>query len=345
VRRSDGITGLVLFALVTLGAPAAPTQDATYHVVGRIPLVGEGGWDYLTVDTAGRRLYVSRSTHVAVIDLDRDSVVGDIPNTLGVHGIALARDLGRGFTSNGRDSTVTVFDLQTLATLSTIAVTGRNPDAIAYDPASGRVFTFNGGSDNATAIDARSGVVVGTIALGGKPEFAVLDGAGRIYVNIEDKSEIVVFDTRTLTVQARWPLAPCEEPSGLAMDRRHHRLFAVCSNRLMAVLDPDRGRVLTTLPIGGGVDGAAFDPASGLAFGSNGEGTLTVVHEESPDSFRVVANVVTQRGARTVALDERTHRIYTVAAEYGPAPAPTPERPRPRPSIIPGSVVVLVLER
>ena len=327
MKRSTRIGGLVLLTLAALAAPAAQGQDAAYHVVGRIPLSGEGGWDYLIVDTAAHRLYVSRSTHVAVIDLDRDSVVGDIPNTLGVHGIAFVRELGRGFTSNGRDSTVTIFDLRRLAPLSQIKVTGRNPDAITYDPVSKRVFTFNGGSANATALDARTGAVVGTIDLGGKPEFAVSDARGRMYVNIEDKSEVVAFDPRSLTVVQRWSLAPCEEPTGLAIDRRSRRLFSVCSNALMAVLDADRGRVVTTLPIGSGVDGAAFDPATGLAFSSNGEGTLTVVHEESADSFRVVGTVATQRGGRTVALDERTHRIYTVAADYGPAPEPTPGEP------------------
>ena len=345
MSRSYRISGFVLGALVALAAAPAPSQNATYRVVGRIPLAGEGGWDYLGVDPAARRLYVSRGTHVAVIDVVRDAVVGDIPNTAGVHGIAVVAALGRGFTSNGRDSTVTIFDLKTLATLSTVVVTGRNPDAIAYDPVSQLVFTFNGGSANATAIDPRSGAVVGTIELGGKPEFAVPDGRGRMYVNIEDKSEVVAFDARTLQVLARWPLAPCEEPSGLAIDRQHRRLFSVCSNRLMAVLDADQGRVVATLPIGGGVDGAAFDSTTQLAFSSNGEGTLTVVHEESPAAFRVVETDSTQRGARTIALDPTTHRLYLTAAQFGPPPAATPERPRPRPPVIPGSVVVLVLER
>jgi DNA-binding beta-propeller fold protein YncE len=321
------------------------TPQAPYHVVARIPLPGEGGWDYLSVDTAAHRLYVSRSTHVAVIDLDKDSVVGDIPNTNGVHGIAFVRDLNRGFTSNGRDTTVTLFDLKTLATTSVVKVTGRNPDAIIYDPGSRRVFTFNGGGANATAIDPQSGKVVGSLDLGGKPEAAVTDGRGHIYVNIEDKSEIVAFDPKTLAVQGRWSLAPCEEPSGLAIDRKTRRLFSVCSNALMAVVNPDRGKVLMTLPIGNGTDGAAFDASSGFAVSSNGEGTMTIVHEESPDSFKVVATVPTQRGGRTIALDERTHRLYTVAAQFGEPPAPTPDRPRPRPPIIPGSVVVVVLDR
>ncbi|MFN2571831.1 MAG: YncE family protein [Gemmatimonadales bacterium] len=338
-----------LFALALLVQTQQPAQPAQtrnfYHVVGRIPLAGEGGWDYLAVDSAAHRLYVSRGTHVAVIDLDRDSVIGDIPNTNGVHGIAFVRELNRGFTSNGRDTTVTIFDLKTLVAISVVKVTGRNPDAIIYDPVSRRVFTFNGGGANATAIDPQSGTIVGTLDLGGKPENAVPDGRGMMYVNIEDKSEIVAFDPRTLTVRARWPLAPCEEPSGLAMDRRTRRLFAVCGNGLMAVVDPDKGRVVTTLPIGAGTDGAAFDPAPAFAVSSNGEGTMTVVHEESPDSFRVVATVPTQRGGRTIALDERTHRLYTIAAQYGPPPAPTADRPNPRPPVVPGSVVVLILER
>jgi DNA-binding beta-propeller fold protein YncE len=330
--------------MIGLLALALLVQTQTsYHLEGRIPLAGEGGWDYLSVDTAAHRLYVSRGTHVAVIDLDRDSVIGDIPNTNGVHGIAFVHELNRGYTSNGRDTTVTVFDLKTLATLSAVKVTGANPDAITYDPVSRRVFTFNGRGSNATAIDPKSGKVVGTLDLGGKPENAVSDGRGHMYVNIEDKSEIVAFDPKKLKVQGRWSLAPCEEPSGLAMDRRTRRLFAVCSNALMAVVDPDHGRVIATLPIGNGTDGAAFDPARGLAVSANGEGTMTLVHEESPDSFRVVATVETQRGGRTIALDERTHRLYTVAAQYGEAPAPTPDRPRPRPPIIPGSVVVVIV--
>jgi DNA-binding beta-propeller fold protein YncE len=299
----------------------------------------------VTVDTVAHRLYVTRGTHVAVIDLDRDTVIGDIPNTNGVHGVALVRELNRGFTSNGRDTTVTIFDLTTLAPLSVVKVTGRNPDAITYDAFSHRVFTFNGGGSNATAIDPQSGTVIGTLDLGGKPEYAVSDGRGRMYVNIEDKNELVAFDPNALTVLGRWSLAPCAEPSGLAIDRRMRRLFSVCSNGLMAVVDPDRGRVLTTVPIGNGTDGAAFDPAGGFAISSNGEGTMTVVHEDAPDSFRVVATVPTQRGGRTIALDERTHRLYTVAAQYGEASPPTPERPRPRPPIVPGSVVVVVLDR
>jgi outer membrane protein assembly factor BamB len=280
-----------------------------------------------------------------VLDTDRDTVVGDIPDTPGVHGVALVPELGRGFTSNGRDSSVTIFDLKTLESRGRVKVTGGNPDAILYEPASRRVFTFNGRGANATALDPSTGAVLGTVELGGKPEYARADGTDRVFVNIEDKSEIVAFDARTLAVQARWPLAPCEEPTGLAIDRANQRLFVGCSNKLMAIVDAKSGRVVTTLPIGAGVDGTAFDPQTQLALSSNGEGTLTVVREESPDRFKVIGTVPTERGARTMALDERTHKVYTVTARFGPTPAPTSDNPRPRPPAIPGTFTILVLDR
>jgi YVTN family beta-propeller protein len=337
------------FALLLIAAASAAIQAqpqsakpaAGYHLLKRIEVGGDGGWDYLTVDGAARRLYVSHATRVVVIDLDRGAVVGEIPNTNGVHGIAIVPELGRGFTSNGRDNTATVFDLKTLKVISQVK-TGTNPDAIIYDPASRRVFAFNGRSDDATAIDAASGNVAGTVALGGKPEFAAADGKGTVYVNIEDKSEVVALDSNKLTVKARWPLAPGEEPSGLAMDRERRRLFVVCANKKMIVMDADKGRVVAGLPIGGGVDAAAFDPETKLAFSSNGEGTLTVVHEDSADKYSVVENAPTQRGARTMALDPKTHTVYLATAQFGPPPAPTPDRPHPRASIVPGSFVVLV---
>lgn len=333
------------FALLVFAAPLA-AQAPPYHVTKQIVLGGEGGWDYLIADGAAHRLYVSHGTRVEVVDLVRDTAIGAILNTPGVHGIAFATELGRGFTSNGRDSTVTIFDLTTLATIGTVNVGGRNPDAIIYDPVSRRVFTMNGGSANATAIDGATGAVAGLVALNGRPEFAVSDGRGRIYVNLEDSSAIVAFDARTLQVQGRWPLAPCEGPSGLAMDRDRRRLFSVCSNSLMAVMDADNGRVITTLPIGRGVDASAFDPATGFAFASCGaDSVLTVVHEDDPGHFTVVANVPTARGARTMALDPVSHRVFLSTAEFGPPPAPTPERPRPRPTVVPGSFKVVVLER
>ncbi|MBV9927885.1 MAG: YncE family protein [Acidobacteria bacterium] len=340
--------GALLCALVIAFSPcvlrAQAKSQAGYHVINRYKLGGEGGWDYLTLDAKARRLYVSHATHVLVVDADTGAVVGDIPDTPGVHGIALAEEAGKGYVSNGRAATVTVFDLKTLKTLKQIPV-GKNPDAIIYDDASRRVFTMNGGSSDTTAIDVKTDTVAGTLALGGRPEFAVADGKGKVFVNLEDKSAIAEFDSRGLKLDATWPVAPAEEPSGLAFDIKHRRLFTVGSNKLMAVVNAETGKVVTTLPIGSGVDAAAFDAEAGLVFSSNGEGTLTVVHEDSPDKYTVVENVKTQRGARTMALDPKTHRVYLVTAEFGPPPAPTPERPRPRPSVVPDTFTLLVVGR
>jgi YVTN family beta-propeller protein len=321
-----------------------PKSPSGYHVINRFKLGGEGGWDYLTFDAKGGRLFISRSTHVMVVDAEKGTVLGDIPDTQGVHGIALVEELGKGYTSNGRTSSVTVFDLKTLKVLKQIPV-GKNPDAIIYEPASKRVFTMNGASNDTTAIDTKTDTVAGTIPLDGRPEFAVSDEHGHVFVNLEDKSSVVEFDPSKLSVLARWPIAPGEEPSGLAIDRKHSRLFSTGANKTLVVLDAQTGKVVTTLPIGGGVDAAGFDPETGLAFSSNGDGTLTVIHEDSPEKFTVVENVATQRGARTLALDTKTHRVYLVTAEFGPPPAPTPERPRPRPSIVPGTFTLLVVGR
>jgi DNA-binding beta-propeller fold protein YncE len=315
-----------------------------YHVTKKVVLGGDTGWDYLTVDPKGRRVYISHGTHVVVVDADSGAVVGDIPNTNGVHGIAIASDLDKGFTSNGRDNTVTIFDLKTLKSLGTVSV-GKNPDAIMYDPFSKRVFTFNGASHDTTAIDAKTGTVAGTIALGGKPEFAQADERGHVFVNIEDKSEIIKFDSSKLTVENHWPIAPGEEASGLALDRKHQRLFAVCSNKLMVVMNADTGAVITSLPTGSGTDAAAFDPETNMAFSSNGEGTLTVIHEDSPDKFTVIENVPTQARARTMALDTKTHQVFLVTAEFGPAPPATAQQPRPRPPMLPGTFTLLILNR
>jgi len=336
---------LALFFLATMfWAMLASAADSGYHIVQTYKLGGEGGWDYLNVDSASRRLYISRGTHVIVMDADSGKVVGDIPDTTGVHGIALAPDLGRGFTSNGREGAVTIFDLHTLKVISKVKA-GENPDAILYDPATKRVFTFNGRSQDSTAIDAAKGTVVGTIKLEGKPEFAVSDEKGGVFVNIEDKSQLVAIDANKLEVKSRWPLAPCEEPSGLAMDRKNRRLFSGCDNKLMAIVDADNGKVITTLPIGDGVDATSFDSGTGLAFASCGDGHLNVIHEDSPDKFSVSENVPTKSGARTMALDAKTHQVYTVTADFGPPPAPTSEQPHPRRTILPDSFVVLVLGR
>lgn len=329
---------LLLLLLLVSAAFAA----SGYHLLKKIPLGGEGGWDYLTFDPGAGRLYIARATHVIVLDAGSGKVVGDIPDTAGVHGVALAAELGRGFTSNGRAGTVTVFEPKTLTVIGHVNA-GQNPDAIVYDPASKRVFAMNGGSHDATAIDAATGKVAGTLSLDGKPEFAVADGRGRVYVNLEDKSQLLALDSRQLEVVARWPLAPCEEPTGLALDLDHRRLFAGCSNKLMAVVDADSGKVITTLPIGSGVDATAFDPGLQYAYASNGEGTLTVVHEDAKDKFAVVENIPTQRGARTMALDPATHQIYLATADFGPPPPPTPGQPPQRPAIVPNTFVVLVL--
>ncbi len=340
-----GIGGSRFPSVKVEAAPAGTPGPSGYHLLKTIKLGGEGFWDYLAFDSPTRRLFISRGTKVVVLDVDTEKVVGEIPNTTGVHGIALAPDRGNGFTSNGGAGTVSIFDLKSLQVIGH-AQAGTNPDAIVYDPASKRVFAMNGRSGDSTAIDAATGSVAGTIPIGGKLEFAVSDGAGHVYVNVENKSEEVQIDSKNLVVTAHWPLAPCTEPSGLAIDAAHRRLFAGCDNKMMAVIDADSGKVIATPPIGDGVDADQFDPATGFAFASNGQsGTLTVIHEDSPDKFSVVEDVPTQRGARTMALDPKTHEVYLVTAQFGPPPAPTPTNPRPFPTLVPDSFVVLVFGR
>jgi hypothetical protein len=333
----------VLLVLI-IASVALAAAGPGYKVVNTLKIGGDGGWDYLTADANARRLYISRATHVMVLDLDSGKTVGDIADTPGVHGIALAPELGRGFVSNGREGTVSIFDLKTLATTSKVKV-GENPDAILYDPATQRVLTFNGKSQDSTAIDAAKGTVLGTIKLDGKPEFAASDGKGEIFVNIEDKSELTAIDANKLAVKSTWPLAPCESPSGLSMDRKNRRLFVGCDNKMMAVVNADTGKVLATPAIGDGVDATTFDNETGLAFASCGEGVLTVVREEPADKFSVAENVPTQPGARTLALDSKTHNVYVVTAKFGPPPAATADNPHPRRSILPDSFVVLVVAK
>jgi len=329
-----------LLRFVALAAGIAVAAPDGYRIIKEIPIGGEGGWDYLTIDSAARRLYVSHATRVVVVDPDAGKVVGEIPDTPGVHGIAVAPELNRGFISNGRGNSATIFDLKSLAPLGQVK-TGENPDAIQYEQSSGRVFTFNGRSKDATAFDARTGKVEGTIPLGGKPEFSAADGRGKIYANIEDTSEIVEVDAAKLAVTKRYSLKPCDEPSGLAMDVKNRRIFSVCGNKLMAISDPDAGKVVATLPIGQGADGAGFDAARGIAFSSNGDGTMTVVREAA-GKWQVVENAKTARGARTIAVDQKTHNVYLPTAQFGPAPAPTPQAPRPRPAILPDTFKILV---
>lgn len=305
-------------------------STSEYKLVNTIKLPGTGGWDYLSVDETYNRLFVSHGTVVVVADLKTGSYTATIEDTPGVHGIAIAPDLNKAFISVGRSNAVKVIDLKTLAVITDITGTGKNPDAIMYDFFTKKVFTFNGGSGDATVIDAVTNQIIATIPLDGKPEFPVSDGKGRIYVNNEDKSLITVIDAKLLKVEKTWSIAPGEEPSGLALDNETHRLFSVCSNKLMMVLDAIDGHVVTSLPIGDGCDGVKFDPGLKRAYSSNGEGTMTVVQETGKDNFKVLENFTTSPGARTLVVDVRTHHIYLPTAEFEAAPAPTAENPRPR---------------
>jgi len=320
-----------LFALAIITATMACfAAPGGYHIVGRIQIGGEGGWDYLAVETDLRRAFVSHATHVVVLDVDSGKVVGDIPNTLGVHGIVLAPGLNKGFTSNGRADNVTIFDLKSLKTTGTVQ-TGKNPDAITFDAGSNRVFTFNGRSHDSSVIDAVKGHVIATIPLGGKPEFAVNDGKGHIFVNIEDTAEVAAIDVAGLRVSNRYHLTGCEEPSGLAIDVTRRRLFSVCANKIMIVSDPDHAAIIATVPIGDGSDGAGFDADRNLAFSSNGEGTLTVV-SETGGKYAVLETVPTQRGARTMVIDGKTHQVLLPCADFPKLPAaPKTQRPSPVP--------------
>jgi hypothetical protein len=332
------VAAILCAGLMSRAAAPAPGPSG-YHLVKTVPIPGDEGWDYLTVDSDARRVYISHGSHVVVMNADTYAIEGDIPDTQGVHGIALAPDLGRGFVSAGRANTAVIFDAKSLKTLGT-AKTDANPDAIVYDAVTKRVFTLNGRGQNTTAINGADGTVAGTLALGGKPEFAVADGKGSIFVNIEDKNELVQFDAQKITETHRWPLAPCKSPSGLAMDLKNRRLFAVCDEKVMAVVNADTGKVVASPAICDGPDAAAFDPATGYAFASCGDGNLTVVHEDSPDKFSVVENVSTKRSARTMGLDLKTHNIFLPAAEFD-APAAGERRGKMKP----GSFGIVVVSR
>jgi len=334
--------GLVFFwAITLLSCTADQVQNpGGYHLIKKHVLGGEGGWDYMALDGRTRLLYVTHGNAVEILNIDT-GVKGDpIIDLNGVHGVAFAPERNRGYLSNGRGNTVSVFDLKTHEILEEVPSSGQNPDSVMYDIFSGRVFTFNGRTGNATAIDATTSEVVGTVDIGGKPEFAVTDGKGTIFVNNEDTSEIVAFDAKSLEVTKRWSIAPGEGPSGLAIDLKGERLFSVC-DEIMVVSDFIGGKVVTTVPIGGGPDAVRYDPGTGLIFASNGEGTLSVIKQESPDNYILVETVPTARGARTMELDPETHHVFVVTAEYGPAPEPTTEQPRPRAKVIPGTFMVL----
>jgi DNA-binding beta-propeller fold protein YncE len=314
-----------------------------YKVTSSIPIAGEGGWDYLYADSGSRMLYVSHNAQVDVVDMDSGKPVFAITGMKHIHGIAIAHDLGRGFISDGGDNVIVIFDLVSRAILQKVPA-GTNPDGIVYDPATKRLFAFNGRSKDVTAIEGATGQVAGTIALDGKPEFPVTDGAGNIYDNIEDKSEIVRIDPHTLKVTATWPLAPCDEPSGLAYDSDSKRLFSVCDNQKMAVVNTDTGKVVTTVTVGNGPDATFYYAEKKLVFSPNGEdGTLTVLKQESADKYSVADTVKAEKSGRTMALDTKTGKIYIAAAQFGPTPAPTATEPHPRPTIVSGSFHLVVL--
>jgi len=326
---------ILLFAAALRSVAAASASD--YKPIATIPIGGEGGWDILTVDDAARRLYLSHASKVVVIDLEASKVVGEINDTPGVHAFVPLPKLERGFSSNGKEDKASVVDLKTLKTADKVNV-GKNPDAIAYDSKHDEVYVFNHSGDSATVLNAKDAKVVATIPLGGSPEFPAVDSArDRVYVNLEDKSEVAVIDTTKHTVIKRWPVAPGEEPSGLGFDLAHHRLFAACHNKMMVMLNSDSGNVIGNVPIGGGVDGCVFDEATQLVFASCGEGVTVIARENSPNDITVVQQLQTQLGARTIALDPKTHRIYLPTADFGPPPSPNA-----RPSIVPNTMRLLV---
>jgi DNA-binding beta-propeller fold protein YncE len=337
MKKAIFITGCLIFSACSFLTNA----QSHYKIVNKMKLAGDAGWDYIAVDDSTNMLYVSHGTMVQVVNLNTGKLAGTIDNTNGVHGIALAPDLNKGFISDGKDSAVTIFDLKTLATIAKVNVTGRNPDAIVYDNVSQRVITFNGRSSNATVLDAKTNMVVGSIALPGKPEFAVADGKGKIYVNIEDKNEVLQIDAATMKVEQTWSLGMGEGPSGLSIDKKTRRLFSVCDNKLMVIMSADDGKIVTTIPIGEHVDAAGFDVRMNRVYSSNGDGTLTVVQEKDANTFTVLENVVTQRGARTIAVNSKTHHIYLPTAEFGSAPEATKDKPHPKPSLKLGSFIII----
>ena len=335
------LVAITISTCVIVAAPAAAQSAPTYSVVRSMVIGGDGGWDYVYADSAARRLYVARATRFMVVDLDSGKVVGEIPDTPGAHGVALVPDLGIGFTTNGRENTSSVFDLKTLKVSEKIK-TGEGPDSIVYDSASGHVFIMDGHGKAASVIDPKTRKVVATIPLSGKPEAPVADGKGRVYVNIEDKSLIAVIDSSANKVIAEWPMAGCEEPSGLDMDRQEGHIFAACGNKQMAIVDAKTGKLIATVPTGDGSDGLAFDPAAKLAVTSNGEGNMSFVGERD-GKYALIENVPTKKGARTITFDASTGQMLTVTADLGPAPKPSPENPRGRPQPLPNSFVVIAV--
>ncbi len=341
-RNHRLFSGLIACWLLNIACLTISRADGPYHFLKEIPVGGEGGWDYASVDESGHRLYVSHEMKVVVIDLDKEEVAGEIVDTPGVHGLAPAAELGRGVTSNGRENKASIVDLKTLQTLLKVD-TGENPDGMLFEPGQQQAYLFNGRGRSATVIEVKSGKTVATIPLPGKPEFAAADPKiGRVYNNIEDNNEVVVIDTKTHQVVNTWPIAPGEAASGMAIDLVNHRLFIGCHNRLMEMIDSTNGKVVATVPIGDGVDANTFDPGTQFAFSSCGDGTVTVAREDTPEKLTVVQTLKTERGARTMALDPRTHKIYLASAKFEPSPEAAPGERRQRPKMVPGSFKILV---
>ena len=330
----------LFFSIFFVSTQCLLAQTSGVHLIKKTVVGGDGGWDYVAVASDARQLYLTHGNQVEVLNADSHEKIGVIADTKGVHGVAVVPKTGRGFTTNGRTNTVSVFDSKTFKTLAELPV-GKKPDAVFYDAFSERVFVFNNGGGTATVIDAVTSTVVDSIALDGAPETGVSDGKGTVFVNLEDKNEVVAFDAKTLKIKNRWSLDGGEEPTGLALDIKNHRLFSVCHNKLMVILDSETGKVIAKMLIGERVDGVVFDTQNQIAISSNGDGTLTVVKENSPTDFKVAQTVKTEVGARTIALDSKTHHVFVITAQFGEKPAPTPENKNPRPKVLPNSFMVL----
>jgi DNA-binding beta-propeller fold protein YncE len=334
----------IAFALTLAAAtPLLAQSPASYRVTHTFTLGGDGSWDYIVPDPPNHRLFIGRQNRVMVVDEDKGTLLGEVTGIQGAHGTAVAEGAGHGFATSGNDRSVVMFDLKTFKTLARIPA-AEDADAIIYDSASNRVFTFNGDAHSSTVIDATAGTLVANIQLGGKPEYGASAGDGKVYGNLTDTSEVVEIDAKTATVARRWPTAPCKQPVAMAVDTVHHRLFSGCRSGVMAISDSQAGKVVTTVPIGAGVDGAGYDVASGDAFASNADGTLTVIHQDSPDQYHVTGTVQTPQGSRNMGLDPNNHRVFVVSAKFGPAPAGATGN-RGRGPMAPGSFALMVIER
>jgi DNA-binding beta-propeller fold protein YncE len=329
----------IALAMTLATATLLLAQSSSYRVTHTYTLGGDGGWDYIVPDPPNHRLFIARQNRVMVIDEDSGKLLGEVTGIKGAHGTAVAESTGHGFATSGNDESVLMFDLKTFKVLGRIPA-AEDADAILYDSASNRVFTLNGDAHSSTVIDPKAGKLITNIPLGGKPEYGASAGDGKVYANLTDTNEVVEIDAKTATVSRRWPTAPCKQPVAMAIDTAHHRLFSGCRSGVMAVSDYQSGKVITTLPIGAGVDGAGFDAASGNAFASNADGTLTVIHQDTPDKYQVIENVQTQQGSRNMGLDPTNHRVFVAAGKFGPPPTGGRRGP-----VLPGSFALMVIER